>query len=67
MQILCGAPFLSLETKRRSGLIATRRRNWPHIRGPGRGDDDMQDIYWIALTLGLLAATLGYAALCERA
>jgi len=27
----------------------------------------MQDIYWIALTLGLLAATLGYAALCERA
>jgi hypothetical protein len=28
---------------------------------------DMQDFYWIALVLGLLAATLGYAALCDRA
>jgi len=27
----------------------------------------MQDFYWIALVLGLLAATLGYAALCDRA
>lgn len=27
----------------------------------------MQDILWIGLTLGLLAATLGYAALCDNA
>jgi len=27
----------------------------------------MQDILWIGLTLGLLAATLGYAALCDSA
>ncbi|MFD1105029.1 hypothetical protein [Sphingobium olei] len=67
MQILCGPYLLSLENKRRSGLITTRHGNRPHHRGLARGDDDMQDIYWIALTLGLLAATLGYAALCERA
>jgi len=27
----------------------------------------MQDILWIGLTLGLLAATLSYAALCSKA
>jgi hypothetical protein len=27
----------------------------------------MQDILWIGLILGLLAATLGYAALCDNA
>jgi len=26
----------------------------------------MQDILWIGLTLALLAATLGYAALCDN-
>jgi len=27
----------------------------------------MQDILWIGLTLALLAASLGYAALCNKA
>ncbi|MFC0205737.1 hypothetical protein [Novosphingobium soli] len=28
---------------------------------------DMQDILWTGLTLSLLAASLGYVALCDRA
>ncbi|MCW2392735.1 hypothetical protein M2336_001098 [Sphingobium sp. B1D7B] len=27
----------------------------------------MQDMLWLGLTLGLLATTLGYAALCDKA
>jgi hypothetical protein len=34
---------------------------------PAAEKRDMQDFYWIALVLGLLAATIGYAALCDRA
>jgi hypothetical protein len=30
-------------------------------------DCDVQDLFWVALMLGLLAATLGYVALCDRA
>jgi hypothetical protein len=30
------------------------------------GRQTMQDILWIGLILGLLAATLGYAALCDN-
>jgi len=30
-------------------------------------EDQMQDIVWIALLLGLLAATLAYVRLCDNA
>ncbi|HEX7857536.1 MAG TPA: hypothetical protein VF503_27965 [Sphingobium sp.] len=30
-------------------------------------ETNMQDILWIGLILGMLAATLGYAALCDHA
>jgi hypothetical protein len=30
-------------------------------------DCNVQDLFWIGLMLGLLAATLGYVALCDHA
>jgi hypothetical protein len=35
--------------------------------GAMREISPMQDILWIGLTLGLLAATLAYAGLCDNA
>jgi len=32
-----------------------------------RCEDQMQDIFWIAGVVGLLAATLAYARLCDHA
>jgi hypothetical protein len=32
-----------------------------------RGDAQVQDLFWIGLFLALLAATLGYARLCDEA
>ncbi|WP_176598724.1 MULTISPECIES: hypothetical protein [Sphingobium] len=44
------------------------RRIVPHPRDIlGCGSFHMQDIFWIGLTLILLASSLGYAALCGRA
>jgi hypothetical protein len=38
------------------------------MRGPRyHREDRMQDIVWIALLLGLLAATLAYVRLCDNA
>jgi hypothetical protein len=33
----------------------------------GTGAQDMQDMLWIAITIGLLALTLAYFRLCEKA
>jgi hypothetical protein len=32
-----------------------------------RSEDPMQDIFWVALLGGLLAATLAYVRLCDNA
>jgi hypothetical protein len=31
------------------------------------GDTDMQDLFWILVMVGLVAATLAYARLCDHA
>ena len=37
------------------------------MRCPSEGASSMQDIIWIAITIGLLAATLAYFRLCDQA
>jgi hypothetical protein len=68
MKILCGRGWPRLELQRRSGLLGCLQTNraahpWPAPAGAS----PMQDILWIGLFLTLLAASLGYVALCQRA
>jgi hypothetical protein len=69
MEILCRAPSLSLEIKCGAGLMGWRHKIVvaPPAASICAGDTHMQDFLWIGLILCLLAATLGYAALCARA
>lgn len=57
MKIICRTDLPDLEIKR-AGVVH-RRRNMRMRR--------MQDLLWIAIVLGLAAATLAYARACERA
>ncbi len=68
MQILCERLAARLEYKLAAGLIAfsqTTRAADP--RRASCGSLFMQDLFWIAITLGLLAATLAYVQLCDNA
>jgi hypothetical protein len=59
---------LHLEIPRPGTLPRWRRRVRSCAAGrPDWKDIDMQDLIWIGLVLALLALTLGYAALCDRA
>ncbi|WP_363751964.1 hypothetical protein [Sphingobium sp. LSP13-1-1.1] len=69
-QFLCLAHFPCLDFKRRHVLIDQRQtiaRPAPLRDRFGCGSFLMQDMLWIGLILLLLVASLGYAALCERA
>ena len=69
-QFLCLAHFPCLDFKRRHALIDPRQtiaRPAPLRDRFGCGSFLMQDMLWIGLILLLLVASLGYAALCERA
>lgn len=58
-----------------SRIQIRRRPNWSPAddshRAPAAGamweDRSMQDLLWILITLGLMAATLAYARLCDNA
>lgn len=68
MQILCIWSSPRLEFQR--GIVLVDRLQTLHA-APSRQTDCgsiiMQDIVWIGLILGLLAASLGYVALCGKA
>ena len=69
-QFLCLAHFPCLDFKRRHALIDLRQtiaRPAPLRDSFDCGSFLMQDMLWIGLILLLLVASLGYAALCERA
>lgn len=47
------------------GGLTARRRSWAPEHP--RSETDMQDIYWLALILGLTVLSLGYIRLADRA
>jgi hypothetical protein len=58
MPIICGGTGADLAFERAAHLITRLRFS---------REGDMQDILWIAVMLGLTAATLAYARLCDKA
>jgi hypothetical protein len=58
MPFICGRAGANLAFERGRHLITRLRFS---------REGDMQDILWIAVMLGLTAATLAYARLCDKA
>lgn len=68
MKILCGAAFHSLEFKRAPPLFDSPQTTRAASRGQRHaGATPMQDLIWVGIILILLAASLGYARLCDDA
>lgn len=68
MELLCTTPGPRLAIKRRGGLMGRSHTTRSASRG-GRhaGVNSMQDLLWIGITFGLLAASLAYVRLCGGA
>lgn len=70
---ICGERSAYLAYKRRTNLFPCPlvRDHLPPPRGVGigllNGDDMMDDIIWLTVIVGLLAATLVYVRLCDAA
>jgi len=68
MQFICERPGPRLEYKLPADLIASSQTTRAADPRPAScGSLVMQDLLWIAITLGLLAATLAYVQLCDNA
>ena len=52
---------------KRDGAAAAPIRPLPGLLTRSNGNTPMQDLIWIAITLGLLALTLAYVRLCDHA
>lgn len=50
-----------------AGASRIKTRDAPNAPSSPSRDGTMQDIFWIGLTIGLTAATLAYARLCDHA